>query len=120
MRNLQFYKNCLYHCMHAYAVFSKFTRGHIFSHVRPFFERAVSNLDRSMHISLWVKVAHSSFIEGSHATKNTASGYFIIAVSYKCKNVLQSIPKQFCNCKKNVKLSDSFYNFVYYNQLDVY
>jgi hypothetical protein len=30
----------------------------------------VSNLDRSMHRSLWVLVAHSSFIEGSHTTKN--------------------------------------------------
>jgi hypothetical protein len=27
-----------------------------------------------MHISLWVYVTHSSFIEGSHMTKNTASG----------------------------------------------
>ncbi len=26
--------------------------GHIFSHVRPFYERAVSNLDRPMHRSL--------------------------------------------------------------------
>ncbi len=30
------------------------TRGRIFSHVRPSCERAVSDLDRSMHISLWV------------------------------------------------------------------
>jgi hypothetical protein len=30
----------------------------------------MSNLDRSMHISLW---AHNSFIEGSHMTKNVAS-----------------------------------------------
>ena len=29
-------------------------RGHIFSHVRPFYERPVSDLDRSMHRSLWV------------------------------------------------------------------
>ncbi len=28
-------------------------RGHIFSHVRPFYERAESNLDRSTHRSLW-------------------------------------------------------------------
>ncbi len=49
------------------------TRGSIFSHVRPFYEQAVSDLDRSMHRSLWVQVAHNSFIEGSHATKNTAS-----------------------------------------------
>ncbi len=33
----------------------------------------VSDLDRYMHRSLWVYVAHSSFIEGSHITKNTAS-----------------------------------------------
>ncbi len=29
-------------------------RGRIFSHVQPFYELAVSNLDRSMHRSLWV------------------------------------------------------------------
>jgi hypothetical protein len=28
--------------------------GRIFSRVRPFYEWAVSNLDRSMHRSLWV------------------------------------------------------------------
>ncbi len=50
--------------------------GHIFSHVQPFYEQGVSNLDRSMHISLWVKVTHSSFIEGSHMTKYSAFGYF--------------------------------------------
>ncbi len=50
------------------------SRGRIFSCVRPFYERAVSDLDRSMHRSLWVQVAHSSFIEGSLTTKNTASG----------------------------------------------
>ncbi len=33
----------------------------------------MSNLDRPMHRSQWVKVAHSSFIEASHTTKNTAS-----------------------------------------------
>ncbi len=32
------------------------------------------DLDRSMHRSLYVYVAHSSFIEGSHTTKNTTSG----------------------------------------------
>ncbi len=48
------------------------SRGCIFSHVRPFYERAVSNLDRSMHRSLRVLITHSSFIEGSHTTKNTA------------------------------------------------
>ncbi len=39
-----------------------------FSHVRSFYEQAVIK-----HRSLWVQVAHSSFIEGSHTTKNTAS-----------------------------------------------
>ncbi len=47
------------------------TRGHIFSCVQPFYEQAVSDLDRSTHRSLWVQVAHNSFIEGSHMTKNT-------------------------------------------------
>ncbi len=32
------------------------------------------DMDRSMHRSLWAYVTHSSFIEGSHMTKNTASG----------------------------------------------
>jgi len=34
--------------------YSKGFRGRIFSHVRPFFECAVSNLDRSMHRSLCI------------------------------------------------------------------
>ncbi len=38
----------------SFALASIGTRGHIFSHVRPFYERAVSNLDRSMDKSLWV------------------------------------------------------------------
>jgi len=48
------------------------TWGHIFSCVGPFNERAVNNLDRSIHRSLWVSVAQSSFIEGSNTTKNMA------------------------------------------------
>ncbi len=32
----------------------------------------MSDLDRFMHISLWVYIAHSSFIKGSLTTKNTA------------------------------------------------
>jgi hypothetical protein len=40
----------------------------------PSYERAVSDQDRSMHISLWVYVTHSLFIEWSHMTKNTAFG----------------------------------------------
>ncbi len=47
--------------------------GRIFSCVRPFYEWVVSNLDRSMHRSVWVLVAHSSIMEGSHMTKNTAT-----------------------------------------------
>ncbi len=58
------------------------TRGCSFSHVRPFYERAESNLNpcRSMHKS--VQVAHSSFIEGSHTTKNTASVFVIIFLKH--------------------------------------
>jgi len=46
----------------------------IFRCVQAFYEQAVSDLDRSMHRSLWVSVAHSLFIEGSHTIRNTASG----------------------------------------------
>ncbi len=35
----------------------------------------LNDLDRSMHRSLWVWVAHNSFIEGSLMTKNAASDY---------------------------------------------
>ncbi len=57
----------------------------LFSHVRPFYEQAVSNLDRSMYISLWVKAAHISFIEGSHATKNMASDlYYLVQEDQLC------------------------------------
>ncbi len=55
--------------------FGYFSKNGIFGRVRPLYERAVSNQDRSMHRSLWVYVAHSLFIEGSHKTKNTASGH---------------------------------------------
>jgi hypothetical protein len=48
-------------------------RGCIFSCAQPFYELTVSDLERPMHRPLWVWVAHSSFIEGSHMTKNTAS-----------------------------------------------
>jgi hypothetical protein len=44
--------------------------------VRPFYERAVSSLDRPLHRSLWALVIHSSVIEGPHTTKNTASEKF--------------------------------------------
>ena len=53
------------------------TRGCIFSCVWPFYERAVSDLDRSIHRSLWVLVTHSLFIEVSLMTKNTASGHVV-------------------------------------------
>ncbi len=45
--------------------------------MRPFYKQAVSDLDpyRSMHRA--VLVAHSSFIEGSHMTKNTASDLIV-------------------------------------------
>jgi hypothetical protein len=49
-------------------------RGRIFSCVQPSYERAVSDLDRSMHISLRFWVTLSSFIEGLHTTKNMAFG----------------------------------------------
>jgi hypothetical protein len=51
--------------------------GRIFSHVRPFYEQAVSDLDRYRHGSLWVQVAHSSLIQGLHMTKNTAYGLLL-------------------------------------------
>ncbi len=41
----------------------------------------MSNLDRSMHRSLWVKVTHSSFIEGSHMAKNMAFGSAILTLN---------------------------------------
>ncbi len=48
-------------------------RGCIFCCVRPFCERAVSDLNPVRYIHRPVQVAHSSFIEGSLTTKNTAS-----------------------------------------------
>ncbi len=42
----------------------------------------MSDLDRSVHRSLWVLVTHSSFIVGLHTTKNTASGYKV-AVAHR-------------------------------------
>ncbi len=49
------------------------TKGRIFSHERPFYEHAVSDLNPQRYLYRPVKVAHSSFIEGSHTIKNTAS-----------------------------------------------
>ncbi len=48
----------------------------IFSRERPFHKQAVSDLGPKRSIHRPLKVAHSSFIEGSHATKNTASSHF--------------------------------------------
>jgi hypothetical protein len=56
-----------------YTTLKLVTRGRIFSSAQPFYEWTVSDLDRSMHRSLWVLFSHSSFIEGLHTTKNTAS-----------------------------------------------
>jgi hypothetical protein len=58
------------------------TRGSIFSRVQPFYERAVSNLDRSMYISIWVQVTQSLFIERSHMTKNRASGSDVLTTRH--------------------------------------
>ncbi len=55
--------------------FQEVAWGRIFHHVRPSYEQVVSDLDRSMNISLWVLVAHSSFTERLHTTYNTASGF---------------------------------------------
>ncbi len=65
----------------------QWNRGCIFSRVRPSYEQAVSDLDRPMHILLWVQVAHSSFIEGSHMTKNTASAHFKRCKKYWNTNI---------------------------------
>ncbi len=54
------------------------SRGHIFSCVRPFCERAVSDLDPQRYIHRPVQVAHSSFIGGSHTTKNTDSDHLAL------------------------------------------
>jgi hypothetical protein len=71
--------------------------GRIFSHVWPFYEWAVSDLDRSMHRSLWVYVAHSSLIEGSHMTKNTASVLCLIFVArLECK------PAEWCPVRGSI------------------
>jgi len=52
--------------------------------VQPFYEGAVSDLDRSMHRSLWVYFAHGSLIEGSDMTKNMVSGLITVNVeAYK-------------------------------------
>ncbi len=42
----------------------------------PSLNEFLRDLDRYMHITLWVQVAHRFFIEGFHMTKNTASGLY--------------------------------------------
>ncbi len=74
--------------------------GRIFSCVWPIYERAVSNLDRSMHRSLWVYVAHSLFIEGSHTTENT--------VYEKRIKTMRGWSIRLKNWIKNIKGADHF------------
>ncbi len=51
-----------------------------------------------MHGSLWVYVAHSSFIEGSYMTKNTASGLTFYDLFYLLvNNEVQKVSQE--NCK---------------------
>ncbi len=63
----------------------------ILSHVRPFYEQAVSGLDRLMHRSLWVLVAHNSFMEGSHTTKNTVSDHLCTLVLTMIWSISQEV-----------------------------
>ncbi len=88
--------------------------GHVFICVRPFYERAVSDLDRSMHISLWVWVAHSSFIGGLHTTKNTASGPNEIMFTLHWHfQVYWSFCQKCCTTNVNIKkLIHIFYKIV--------
>ncbi len=44
----------IYHILIIFMDYVVLFRDRIFSRVRPFYERAVSELDRSMHRSLWV------------------------------------------------------------------
>jgi hypothetical protein len=57
-----------------------------------------------MHRSLWVKVAHSLFIEGSLTTKNTVSGV-VVTESHKYPSLLH-IP---VNEKKIIALGRTAY-----------
>ncbi len=73
--------------MSLWCIFDNGTSARIFSCVRPVYEWAVSDLDRPMHWSLWALVAHSSYTEGSHTTKNTASefiGWVKCQIGYCC------------------------------------
>ncbi len=53
-------------------------RGRIFCHVRPFYEWRVIDLNWSMHTSICFYITHSSFIEGSHITKNMAWTLYVV------------------------------------------
>ncbi len=61
--------------------------GCIFSHVWPFYERAVSNLGPLRYMHRPVQVTHSLYKEGLHTTENTASEFrslkFKIAATYQ-------------------------------------
>jgi hypothetical protein len=57
----------------------------------------VSDLNRSMHRSLWVEVAHSSFIEGSRMTKNTASEGDFFPFSMICCSLVSGQGDQIAN-----------------------
>ncbi len=64
----------------------------------------MSDLDRSMHRSLLVKVAHSSFMEGSHTTKNTPlEPVLVIAFThFLCKlNHFMEVEKMFAMKKRD-------------------
>ncbi len=66
--------------------------GLIFSHVRPFYERAVSNIDPKRSMYRPVQVAHSLFVEGSHTTKNTGSKLNLGQVfNCKCRHASKQI-----------------------------
>ncbi len=74
----------------------RINRGRIFSCERPFYERAVSDLDPQRYMHRPVKVAHSSFIDWSHTTKNTASGdqkLTILTPNSDIVRILRSIVK---------------------------
>ncbi len=78
-----------------FPVLLKHSRGRIFSCVQPSYEQTVSDLDRSMHISVCAKVTHSSFIGGWHTTKNMASACRPSADAKFIENdTVQEIPRQ--------------------------
>jgi hypothetical protein len=78
---------------------SKLTRGHISSRVRPFYERAVSDLDPYRSMIRPVYVAHSLFIEGSHMTKNTAFVKEMSQIYLKLKKLANFAPVLISNSK---------------------